>query len=29
MLAGAGHFIQEEKGPDLAQIVLDFITRTM
>jgi len=29
MLAGAGHFIQEEKGPDLAQIVLDFITRTV
>jgi haloalkane dehalogenase len=28
MLAGVGHFIQEEKGPELAQIVLDFIART-
>jgi haloalkane dehalogenase len=28
LLAGAGHFIQEDKGPELAQIVLDFIART-
>ena len=28
MLKGAGHFIQEEKGAELAQIMLDFISRT-
>ncbi len=28
LLEGAGHFIQEEKGPELAQIVLDFIAHT-
>jgi haloalkane dehalogenase len=28
MLTGAGHFIQEDKGEELAQIVLDFIAST-
>jgi haloalkane dehalogenase len=28
MLESAGHFIQEEKGAELAQITLDFIART-
>ena len=24
-LGGAGHFVQEEVGPELAQIIIDFI----
>jgi haloalkane dehalogenase len=28
LLEGAGHFIQEDKDAELAQIVLDFIART-
>jgi haloalkane dehalogenase len=28
MLTGAGHFIQEDKGEELAQIVVDFIAST-
>jgi haloalkane dehalogenase len=27
-ILGAGHFLQEEKGPELAQVVVDFIART-
>ena len=27
-IVGAGHFLQEDKGPELAQVVLDFIGRT-
>jgi haloalkane dehalogenase len=27
-IAGAGHFLQEDKGAELAQIVADFISRT-
>ncbi len=27
-LVGAGHFLQEDKGPELAQVVVDFIART-
>jgi haloalkane dehalogenase len=27
-IAGAGHFLQEDKGPDLAQVVADLIART-
>ena len=27
-IQGGGHFLQEDKGEDLAQIVLDFIKRT-
>ncbi len=27
-IAGAGHFIQEDRGPELARVVLDFIART-
>lgn len=27
-LAGAGHFIQEDKGPELAQVIVDFLDRT-
>ncbi len=27
-IVGAGHFLQEDKGPELAQIVVDFIART-
>ena len=27
-ITGAGHFLQEDKGPELAQIVVDFISRT-
>ncbi len=26
-LTGAGHFLQEDKGPELAQIIVDFIAR--
>lgn len=24
-LGGAGHFVQEEVGPELAQIIIDFV----
>jgi haloalkane dehalogenase len=24
-IAGAGHFIQEDKGPELAKVVVDFV----
>ncbi|HEY7357356.1 MAG TPA: haloalkane dehalogenase, partial [Ktedonobacterales bacterium] len=27
-IVGGGHFLQEDKGPELAQIVVDFIART-
>jgi haloalkane dehalogenase len=27
-IAGAGHFLQEDKGEDLARIIVDFINRT-
>jgi haloalkane dehalogenase len=27
-ITGAGHFLQEDKGPELAQVVVDFIART-
>ncbi len=27
-IEGAGHFLQEDKGPELAQVILDFIART-
>ncbi len=27
-IAGGGHFLQEDKGPELAQVVVDFIART-
>jgi pimeloyl-ACP methyl ester carboxylesterase len=27
-IAGAGHFLQEDKGEELARVVLDFIART-
>jgi haloalkane dehalogenase len=27
-IVGAGHFLQEDKGPELAQVVVDFIKRT-
>jgi haloalkane dehalogenase len=27
-IAGAGHFLQEDKGEDLAAVVVDFIART-
>lgn len=27
-IAGAGHFLQEDKGPDLARVVADFIAAT-
>ncbi len=27
-IAGAGHFLQEDKGPELARVVVDFIMRT-
>lgn len=27
-ITGAGHFIQEDRGPELARVVLDFIART-
>jgi haloalkane dehalogenase len=27
-IVGAGHFLQEDKGPELAQVVVDFIART-
>ncbi|MBV9595455.1 MAG: hypothetical protein JOZ87_01240 [Chloroflexi bacterium] len=27
-IRGAGHFLQEDKGPELAQVVLNFIART-
>jgi haloalkane dehalogenase len=28
VLSGAGHFIQEDRGPELARVVADFIART-
>ena len=27
-IEGAGHFLQEDKGPELARVVLDFMART-
>ncbi len=27
-ITGAGHFLQEDKGPELAQVVIDFMTST-
>ena len=27
-IAGAGHFLQEDKGEELARVVIDFIRRT-
>jgi haloalkane dehalogenase len=27
-IRGAGHFLQEDKGHELAQVVVDFIART-
>ena len=27
-IIGAGHFLQEDKGPELAQVVIEFINRT-
>jgi haloalkane dehalogenase len=27
-IAGAGHFLQEDKGPELAAVVVDFIARS-
>jgi haloalkane dehalogenase len=27
-IAGAGHFLQEQKGPELAQVIVDFIAAT-
>lgn len=27
-IAGAGHFIQEDKGPELARVIVDFLART-
>ena len=27
-IAGAGHFLQEQKGPELAQVVVDFVAAT-
>jgi haloalkane dehalogenase len=27
-IAGAGHFLQEDKGPELARVVVDFVTQT-
>jgi haloalkane dehalogenase len=27
-ITGAGHFLQEDKGEELAAVVLDFIART-
>lgn len=27
-IGGAGHFLQEEKGPEFAQIIVDFLART-
>jgi haloalkane dehalogenase len=28
-IVGAGHFLQEDKGPELAQVVVEFIARTV
>jgi len=28
VIEGAGHFLQEDKGPELAQVVVDFIRQT-
>ena len=27
-IEGAGHFVQEDTGPELAQVVLDFMARS-
>jgi len=27
-IAGAGHFLQEDKGPELAEVIVDFIAKT-
>jgi haloalkane dehalogenase len=27
-IAGGGHFLQEDAGPQLAQVVAEFISRT-
>jgi haloalkane dehalogenase len=27
-IAGAGHFLQEQKGPELAQVIVDFVRST-
>jgi haloalkane dehalogenase len=27
-IGGAGHFLQEEKGPEFAQMIVDFLART-
>jgi len=26
-IVGAGHFLQEDRGPELAQVIVDFIAR--
>jgi pimeloyl-ACP methyl ester carboxylesterase len=28
MIEGAGHFLQEDKGEDLARVVADFVAAT-
>ena len=27
-IEGAGHFLQEDRGPEVAQVLIDFIART-
>ena len=27
-VSGAGHFLQEDKGPELAQVIIDFLAQT-